>query len=101
MMKRKIIAELSTYPVGIGTSLSKYVKEAVKIIDEFPDIRVFHHPMGTVIEANEIEQIFEVTRLAHEAILSTGAQRVITQLKIDDRRDKDRKMEDKVAAVTE
>ena len=99
-MKKKIIAELSTYPVGEGTSLSQYVKKAVKEIDRFPIIRVVHHPMGTVIEADTLDQIFEVTRLAHEAILSTGAKRVITQLKIDDRHDKERKMEDKVAAVT-
>ncbi len=99
-MKKKIIAELSTYPVGEGTSLSQFVKKAVNIIDEFPEIRVVHHPMGTVIEADTLDQIFEVTRLAHEAILSTGAKRVITQLKIDDRQDKGRKMEDKVSAVT-
>ncbi|MHA2290375.1 MAG: MTH1187 family thiamine-binding protein [Promethearchaeota archaeon] len=99
-MKKKIIAELSTYPVGEGTSLSKFVKEAVKVIDNFPNIRVVHHPMGTVIEADDISQIFEVTRLAHKAILDTGANRVITQLKIDDRQDKVRRMEDKVSAVT-
>ncbi len=100
-MKRKVIAELSTYPVGEGTSLSSYVKEAVKVIENYPNIRVVHHPMGTVIEADELDQIFEVTQLAHEAILATGANRVITQLKIDDRRDKERKMEDKVSAITE
>ena len=100
-MKKKVIAELSTYPIGEGTSLSQYVKKAVEVIDKFPDIRVVHHPMGTVIEADDLSQIFEVARLAHEAILSTGANRVITQLKIDDRRDKVRRMEDKVSAVTE
>ncbi|MFX0181654.1 MAG: MTH1187 family thiamine-binding protein [Candidatus Hodarchaeota archaeon] len=100
-MSIKVIAEITTYPVGEGTSLSKFVKEAVKEIDEYPNIRVVHHPMGTVIEADNIDTVLEVTRRAHNAIANTGALRIITQLKIDDRRDKPRKMEDKVAAVSD
>ncbi len=97
----KVIAELVTSPVGEGTSLSKFVKEAIREIDSFEGIRVLHHPMGTVIEADTIDQILEVTKLAHEAIFKAGAKRVVTTLKIDDRRDKDRKMEDKVRAIKE
>ncbi len=97
----KVIAELVTSPVGEGTSLSKFVKEAIREIDSFEGIRVLHHPMGTVIEADTIDQILEVTKLAHETIFKAGAKRVVTTLKIDDRRDKDRKMEDKVRAIKE
>jgi uncharacterized protein (TIGR00106 family) len=96
----KIIAELSTFPVGEGTSLSKFVKKAVQEIEKYQGIRVVHHPMGTVIEADNIDQILEITKLAHEAIFSAGAQRVLTQLKIDDRKDKSRKMEDKLKAIS-
>ena len=98
-MGTKIIAELSTFPVGEGTSLSKFVKKAVQEIDKYQGVRVVHHPMGTVIEADNIDQILEITKLAHEAIFSAGAQRVLTQLKIDDRKDKNRKMEDKLKAI--
>ena len=97
----KVIAELVTSPVGEGTSLSKFVKEAIRESDSFEGIRVLHHPMGTVIEADTIDQILEVTKLAHETIFKAGAKRVVTTLKIDDRRDKDRKMEDKVRAIKE
>ncbi len=100
-MDTKIIAEITTFPVGEGTSLSKFVKEAAKEIDNFKGIRVIHHPMGTVIEAESLDQIFDVTKLAHEAILKTGALRVLTQLRIDDRKDKSRRMEDKVAAISD
>ena len=99
-MGTKIIAELSTFPVGEGTSLSKFVKKAVQEIDKYQGVRVVHHPMGTVIEADNIDQILEITKLAHEAIFSAGAQRVLTQLKIDDRKDKSRKMEDKLTAIS-
>lgn len=99
-MGTKIIAELSTFPVGEGTSLSKFVKKAVQEIEKYQGVRVVHHPMGTVIEADNIDQILEITKLAHEAIFSAGAQRVLTQLKIDDRKDKSRKMEDKLKAIS-
>ena len=99
-MRPKIIAEITTYPVGEGTSLSKFVKEAAKEIDTYEGIRVIHHPMGTVIEADSLDVIFDVTKRAHEAILKTGAMRIVTQLRIDDRRDKSRIMEDKVVAIS-
>ena len=100
MKTTKIIAEISTFPVGVGTSLSKYVKQAVKVIDEFSGIRVVHHPMGTVIEANDLDTILEVVKLAHFAIVDTGAERILTQIRIDDRRDKPREMEDKIKAIS-
>ena len=96
-----IIAEIVVAPHGVGTSLSKYVKEAVKIIDNYPGIRVIHHPMGTVIEAPDLDTILDVTKKAHMALINAGCKRVITTLKIDDRRDKPRRMEDKVKAITE
>lgn len=97
--KMKVIAELVISPVGEGVSLSKYVKEAVKVIESFPNIRVEHHSMGTNIEADDIDIILEVTKKAHESLFKIGCQRVVTTLKIDDRRDKPRKMEDKVNAL--
>ncbi|WP_455139719.1 MTH1187 family thiamine-binding protein [Candidatus Hodarchaeum mangrovi] len=99
-MKTKIIAEITTSPIGVGTSLSRFVKTAIEEINKHPDIRVFHHPMGTVIEVDTLDQVFEVTKLAHEAVIKAGASRVITQIRIDDRRDKPRKMEDKLAAIS-
>lgn len=95
-----IIAELVVSCLSVGTSLSKYVKEAVKAIEATEGIRVLHHPMGTVIEAHSLDKILEVTKKAHEALIKMGCQRVITTLKIDDRRDKPRKMEDKVKSIT-
>ena len=96
----KIIAELVIAPFGVGTSLSKYVKESVKEIDKYPDIRVQHTPMSSIIEADTIDQVLDVTKRAHERMFEAGAQRVSTLLRIDDRRDKPRKMEDKTEAIS-
>lgn len=98
--KTKVIAELVIAPFGVGTSLSKYVKESVKALDEFPNIRVLHTPMSSILEADSVDDILAATKAAHERMFKAGAQRVSTLLRIDDRRDKPREMEDKVRAIT-
>ncbi len=96
----KVIAELVIAPYGVGTSLSKYVKESVSEIDHFPGIRVQHTPMSSIIEADSVDQVLEVTKAAHERMFQAGAKRVSTLLRIDDRRDKARVMEDKVDTIS-
>jgi len=54
--------------------------------------------MGTIIEA-PLKQVLEIARLMHEEVFKSGALRVVTQLKIDDRRDKEISMESKVRSV--
>lgn len=95
----KVIAELVVAPFGVGTSLSRYVRESVKELDGFAGIRVVHTPMSSIIEADSLDQVLEVTKAAHERMFAAGAERVSTLLRIDDRRDKPRKMEDKVNAI--
>ncbi|OLS22315.1 MAG: hypothetical protein HeimC2_30140 [Candidatus Heimdallarchaeota archaeon LC_2] len=98
--KMKVIAELTYSVIGPeSTSVSKYIKKAVKVIDSFSEIKTLHHPMGTIIEADDIDTIFKVVKKGHEALFDEGIQRVMTRLTIDDRRDKTRKMEDKVSAL--
>ena len=95
-----IICEIICSPVGELTSVSEYVKAAIDAIREFKEVEVMTHPMGTVYEVDNLDKAFEIARSAHEAILMKGAKRVVTQLRIDDRRDKERTMNDKVKAVT-
>ena len=98
--KMKVIAELTYSVIGPeGTGVSKYIKKAVKVIDSFSEIKTLHHPMGTIIEADDIDTIFKVVKAGHESLFNEGIQRVMTRLTIDDRRDKPRKMEDKVSAI--
>lgn len=98
--RMKVIAEL-TYSVlgGKGTGVSEYIKKAIKIIDSFDDIQTLHHPMGTIIEADDIDTIFKVVKEGHEALFNEEILRVVTRITIDDRRDKARTMEDKVTAL--
>ncbi len=56
--------------------------------------------MGTIIEG-ELAEILAVIQEMHEVPFAHGALRVSTQIKIDDRRDKDATMQGKVEAVEE
>ena len=96
----KVIAEVSISPRGTGSaSLSKYIKKAVKIFHEDPRVDAITTPMCKIIQANTVDTILEVVKKAHESLFEEGIPRVITTIKIDDRRDKPRDMRDKVKAV--
>ena len=83
-----IISQLSIAPVGIGTSLSKYVKIIIDILRK-NNVKFETNDMATVIETKDLETLFKVAKEAHNAVIKAGAKRVITELKIDDRRDKE------------
>ncbi|KYK22556.1 hypothetical protein AYK24_01820 [Thermoplasmatales archaeon SG8-52-4] len=82
-----IISQLSIAPVGIGTSLSKYVNLVINCLKTH-NIKFVTNDMATVIETSDLETLFNVISKAHQAVIDAGAKRVITELKIDDRRDK-------------
>jgi uncharacterized protein YqgV (UPF0045/DUF77 family) len=55
--------------------------------------------MSTVIETEDLKTLFDVVEKAHNTVLAAGADRVITELKIDDRRDKDATIPSKLSAL--
>jgi uncharacterized protein (TIGR00106 family) len=93
---RMIIAELSVVPVGTKkASVSEYVGTAVKELKSLglePRITA----MGTDFEARDIKTILIAFQKAHEAVFRAGAERVVTQLKIDERRDREGSMAQKL-----
>ena len=94
-----ITAELTIIPIGTsGTSLSKYIAAAVAALDS-TGIKYELTGMGTLLESNDLEKIFIAIKSAHEAVFSVGAKRVATNIKIDERRDLDRTIEDKISSV--
>ena len=97
--KLTIIAEISILPLGEGTTLSPYVRRAVEAIRSVDGLKIQVTPMCTVLEATDLEQILEAFKRAHKAVREAGAKRIVSYLKIDDRLDKPRSMEDKVKSV--
>ncbi|KYK30782.1 MAG: hypothetical protein AYK22_03170 [Thermoplasmatales archaeon SG8-52-3] len=93
-----IISQLSIAPVGEGTSLSEFVKIVINILKK-NNIKFVTNDMATIIETENLETLFRVVNEAHNAIIMNGAKRVITELKIDDRKDKEVKIGNKTKSV--
>ncbi|MGB4641277.1 MAG: MTH1187 family thiamine-binding protein [Methanothermobacter tenebrarum] len=94
-----ITAELTIIPIGTGdTSLSDYIVAAIKAIEK-KNIRCEISGMGTQIETEDLDDILDAVKAAHEAVLGLDCDRVYTTVKIDDRRDVEKTLKDKVASV--
>ena len=92
------VAEISVVPVGTGSaSISDYVARAFKIVRE-SGLKYELSSMATNLEG-DIPDIVAVVRKIHESAFEQGAVRVLTSLKIDDRRDKPLTMDGKKSAV--
>jgi uncharacterized protein (TIGR00106 family) len=89
-----VIGFLSVSPVQEG-SLAPAVADAVAALDDF-DVDYETNPMGTVIEADDVEELLQAVGAAHEAV---DGDRISTFLKIDDKRNRDANADEKVAAV--
>ncbi|MGP7816234.1 MTH1187 family thiamine-binding protein [Niallia sp. 01092] len=96
------IVDVTIIPIGTETpSVSKYVADIHQVLqgyEEKGEIRYQLTPMNTIIEG-ELSKLFEVIQAMHEVPFSKGLVRVATNIRIDDRRDIKRKMEDKVDRV--
>lgn len=98
--KRSIIAEFSIVPIGTSsTSVSRQVAEAIKAASQVEGLKTDTNAMGTVLEAPNIDIIFDAIKRADEALFNLGEKRVQIILKIDDRRDKLGSIKSKVEAV--
>ncbi len=78
-----IVAEFSITPV-MGDDLRPYVDVAVDEVKK-SGLKYEVEAMGTTIEG-DVDQVFEVVKRAHNAVKQRGADRVLTELRIDDRR---------------
>lgn len=96
------IVDVTVIPVGTQTpSVSNYVADIYRVLQKFEeqgDIRFQLTPMNTIIEG-DLPKLFEVIQAMHELPFEKGLARVCTSIRIDDRRDIERKMEDKVEIV--
>lgn len=98
-MENQVISEVSVIPVGTGdTGISHYIAACLELLDGREDLSYRLTPMGTVIEGS-LKTIMEVIRQMHEIPFHKGASRVVTVIKIDDRRDKPSTMAGKIESV--
>lgn len=92
------VVEVSIIPLGVpGTSLSGHVARVLRVLR---DSSLQHEltAMGTII-SGDLEEILKVVRQMHESCFAGEVTRVLTQIKIDDRRDKAASPEQKIRSV--
>jgi uncharacterized protein (TIGR00106 family) len=93
-----IIAELAIFPTSEGSSVSRYVKEVIRII-EASGLTNETGGMSTAIEAPDLRTLFRVIEDAHQALLKMGAKRIHIDLRVDHRLDKEATIASKKRAV--
>ncbi len=95
------VAEVSVAPLGTeNPSVSKYVAGAIKVLQKESDVSYEINPMGTTIEG-DVSSILRVVGKMHESVFQSGAVRVLTTIKIDDRRDKEFSARGKLSSLKE
>ena len=92
------IAEITVVPSGVGPSVSDYVVRAIRVIEKHEDVQFQLTPMGTIVEG-ELDSILDVIRDVHNCAFDDRVRRVLTLVKIDERRDKELTMEGKLSSV--
>jgi len=87
-MRRWVMAvmEISVVPLGKGSSVSSYVADCIRVLKK-EKMPFELTAMGTNIEGS-LKNLIAVALKMHQVPFNKGAQRVVTTIKIDDRRDK-------------
>ncbi len=80
------VMEITVVPLGEGPSISPYVADCVRVLKK-AKMRFELSAMGTNVEGS-LKNLVAVALKMHQVPFNKGAQRVVTTIKIDDRRDK-------------
>lgn len=94
----KVMIDLCVVPLGVGVSVSDYVAQCHRIINE-AGLESQLHAYGTNIEG-EWDAVFDAVKKCHEQIHGMGAPRITTTIKLGTRTDRSQSMADKVESVT-
>ena len=94
-------AEISIEPIGTAdTSMGREITAAYDAIRNIQNLKkVTLTPMSTQIESDNIDDILQAIRVAHDAAKSAGVKRIISTIKIDERLDKPNTLDEKVQSV--
>lgn len=92
------LLQLTVIPLGTGTpSVGEYVADIQRALEK-ENARFQLNDMGTLIEGEATDLLALVAKI-YELPFQKGARRVVTQMVIDDRRDKHVALGEKIEAV--
>ncbi|MCQ6266207.1 MTH1187 family thiamine-binding protein [Fictibacillus sp. WQ 8-8] len=94
------IIDITVIPIGTESpSVSTYVAGIQRVLEKYNDqINYELTSMNTIVEG-ELDVLLNVIKEMHEAPFQEGIQRVATNIRIDDRRDKKSTMKSKLESV--
>lgn len=92
----RLLAEFSIFPVGSDVSLSKYVARSMDIIER-SGLPYRVNAMGTVVEG-DYNAVMALIKKCHMRMRKDNA-RVVTIIKIDDRKGKRGRLQGKIESV--
>lgn len=95
----RVIIDLCIVPIGIGTSLSKYISICENEIKK-SKLKYILCPNGTSIEG-EWDEVFDVVKKCHQRLHNVNVPRIHTNIKLGTRVDKIQTLEEKINAVNE
>jgi uncharacterized protein (TIGR00106 family) len=92
------IMEISVVPLGLGdVSVGDFVAQVIEYL-QAEGIPHELTDMGTLIHGHAA-RLLKVAQVLHELPFERGVNRVVTHITIDDRRDKDVHLGDKIKSV--
>ena len=95
-----IQAEISIYPMATRTtSVSFYIAKAIDSIKNIENIKYEINAMGTILESDSIDVINDASKRMVDTVHNLGIGRVEVIIKIDSRKDKHVKMEEKIESI--
>jgi uncharacterized protein (TIGR00106 family) len=93
----KVIVDFCVIPLGVELSLSPYIAECQRILED-AGLKHELHAYGTNIEG-EWEAVMDAIKRCHYRLHEMGAPRISTTLKLGTRTDRDESIASKVQSV--
>ena len=92
-----VMIDLCVVPLGVGISVSKYIAECEKILND-AGLETNLHAYGTNV-AGDWDDVFSAVRQCHERVHDLGAPRITTTIKVGTRTDRLQTIEEKIVSV--
>ena len=92
-----VIADFCVIPIGVGTSVSRYVAICQDVLEESGLVHSMH-AYGTNVEG-EWDDVMRAIRRCHDLVHAAGAPRISTTVRIGTRIDRMQSMEEKIESV--
>ncbi len=94
------IVEITIIPIGTEEpSLSDYIANSLEVLEK-KEVKHELTATGTILEG-DLEEVLEVAKEMHESVFDKEISRVVTTIRIDERKNKKLQIEGKKKSVEE